>query len=763
MKAAAALLTVTVGLFPLTAAAQTSTDTGLRLTLEDAVRRGLEASHRLAEAIARSDAAGASVGQRHAATLPVVQAQGGYTRTNHVTPYAIPVANNQLSVIYPDIPDNFRTRLDLQWPIYTGGRVEALERLARIEADAAVDEIAAARADLTLEITRAFWALVTAREALGVVEESVRRVDAHLLDARNQLAAGLVPPSDVLSVEAQRSRQRMLAIQAGTARDVAEAELGRLVGAPDGASIDPAAALELPPGSPGEAGAGLRPGPAAEALAALVAEARQRRPERAALAKRVDATGERERAAAAGTKPTIGVGGGIDYARPNPRIFPRQGAWLRSWDASVNVAWQIFDGGRDQQRGRRGRGVGPGGQGAARRARRVDRCGDPSAIQRSRLEPRRRRRCHGWRSKRGRSAPRHRRAVRGGRRDQQRRPRCAGGAVAGRARSHAGRRQRASGRRPADAGPRPMNAIAVSDLTRRFGDFVAVDHLTFDVRQGEIFGFLGSNGAGKSTTIRMLCGLLKPTAGTATVAGIDVGRDPEGVKSRIGYMSQRFSLYERLTVDQNIRFFGGIYGLEGAQLEARRKFALEMAGLENRGQTQAADLAGGWRQRLALGCAILHEPPVVFLDEPTGGVDPLSRREFWTLIDHLSAAGVTVLVTTHYLDEAEHCHRLAIINAGRLAAIGTTTELKRVFEDRTILELRAANPVEAMRLLDRMPEIEKTSVFGTAVHAVMKAAAATLASAVKDRLEAAGVSVTSLEPVQPSLEDVFLDVVERAQ
>ena len=261
-------------------------------------------------------------------------------------PYAIPVANNQLSVIYPDIPDNFRARLDLQWPIYTGGRVEALERLARIEADAAVDEIAAARADLTLEITRAFWALVTAREALGVVEESVRRVDAHLLDARNQLAAGLVPPSDVLRVEAQQSRQRMLAIQAGTARDVAEAELGQLVGAPDGASIDPAAALELPPGSPGEAGAGLRPGPAAEALPALVAEARQRRPERAALAKRVDATGERERAAAAGTKPTIGVGGGIDYARPNPRIFPRQGAWNRSWDASVNVAWPIFDGGR---------------------------------------------------------------------------------------------------------------------------------------------------------------------------------------------------------------------------------------------------------------------------------------------------------------------------------------------------------------------------------------------------------------------------------
>jgi ABC-2 type transport system ATP-binding protein len=307
-----------------------------------------------------------------------------------------------------------------------------------------------------------------------------------------------------------------------------------------------------------------------------------------------------------------------------------------------------------------------------------------------------------------------------------------------------------------------MNAIVVSDLTRHFGDFVAVDHLTFEVRQGEIFGFLGSNGAGKSTTIRMLCGLLKPTGGTASVAGIDVGRDPEGVKGRIGYMSQRFSLYERLTVDQNIRFFGGIYGLEGARLEERRRFALDMAGLQNRGQTDAADLAGGWRQRLALGCAILHEPPVVFLDEPTGGVDPLSRREFWTLIDHLSAAGVTVLVTTHYLDEAEHCHRLAIINAGRLAAIGTTAELRRVFEDRTILEVRAANPVEAMRLLEQMPEIEKTSVFGTAVHAVMKSGRHDAALTLKERLEAAGVAVASLEPVQPSLEDVFLDVVERA-
>jgi ABC-2 type transport system ATP-binding protein len=305
-----------------------------------------------------------------------------------------------------------------------------------------------------------------------------------------------------------------------------------------------------------------------------------------------------------------------------------------------------------------------------------------------------------------------------------------------------------------------MNAITVTDLTKRFGDFVAVDRLTFEVGQGEVFGFLGSNGAGKSTTIRMLCGLLKPTGGTAEVGGVDVSRDPEGVKRRIGYMSQRFSLYERLTVDQNIRFFGGIYGLDRGRFEARRRFVLDMAGLHGREHMRAADLAGGWRQRLALGCAILHEPPIVFLDEPTGGVDPLSRREFWSLIDDLSASGVTVLVTTHYLDEAEHCHRLAIIHGGRLAALGTTDQLKRVFADRAILEVHAANPVDTMRLLDRMPDIEKTSVFGTSVHALLKEGHAP--PALKSLLEAAGVAVTSIAAVQPSLEDVFLEVVERA-
>ncbi|MEO6237842.1 MAG: ABC transporter ATP-binding protein [Vicinamibacterales bacterium] len=311
---------------------------------------------------------------------------------------------------------------------------------------------------------------------------------------------------------------------------------------------------------------------------------------------------------------------------------------------------------------------------------------------------------------------------------------------------------------PADAG---TQAIVVRDLTRRFGQFVAVDRVSFEVARGEIFGFLGSNGAGKSTTIRMLCGLLAPTSGAARVGGIDVASDPEGVKRRIGYMSQKFSLYELLTVDQNIAFFGGIYGLSDARLAERRAFVIDMAGLAGREGTLARDLAGGWRQRLALGCAILHEPAILFLDEPTGGVDPLSRRQFWRLIDALSQDGVTVLVTTHYLDEAERCHRVALIHAGRLAIIGTTTEVKQVFAGRPILEIRAAAPVDAMRLLDGFPEVEKTSLFGTAVHAVLRQTGVT-PEEIAARLRTAGIVVDGIATVTPSLEDVFLDVIDRA-
>jgi ABC-2 type transport system ATP-binding protein len=260
----------------------------------------------------------------------------------------------------------------------------------------------------------------------------------------------------------------------------------------------------------------------------------------------------------------------------------------------------------------------------------------------------------------------------------------------------------------------------------------------------------------------MLCGLLRPTAGSARVGGVDVGSDPEAVKRRIGYMSQRFSLYELLTVDQNIAFFGGIYGLSGERLARRRAFALDMAALRGRETALARDLSGGWRQRLALGCAVLHEPSIIFLDEPTGGVDPLSRRQFWRLIDSLSAAGVTVLVTTHYLDEAERCHRVALIHAGRLAKIGTVAEVKQVFASRPILEIRADRAVEAMTVLDSLPQVEKTSLFGTAVHAVLRSAD-TPADAIRSALVARGLEVTGIDRVEPSLEDVFLDVVDQAE
>jgi ABC-2 type transport system ATP-binding protein len=305
------------------------------------------------------------------------------------------------------------------------------------------------------------------------------------------------------------------------------------------------------------------------------------------------------------------------------------------------------------------------------------------------------------------------------------------------------------------------DVIVVDRLSRTFGAFTAVDDVSFTVRRGEVFGFLGSNGAGKSTTIRMLCGLLTPTSGRATVDGVDVGREPEQVKRRIGYMSQRFSLYELLTVDQNISFYAGLYGLTGARFAARRKFALEIGGLAGRESERAGNLSGGWRQRLALGCALLHEPPILFLDEPTGGVDPVSRREFWRLIDDLSRAGTTVLVTTHYLDEAERCDRVAIMHLGRLAALGTVPELKATFAMRPILEIRASDPVQVMTWLDSHAAVEKTSLFGTAVHAIVRTGGD--ASAVRSDLASAAFPVEAVTVVAPSLEDVFLDVVDRLE
>ncbi|MBL8178393.1 MAG: ABC transporter ATP-binding protein [Bryobacterales bacterium] len=222
----------------------------------------------------------------------------------------------------------------------------------------------------------------------------------------------------------------------------------------------------------------------------------------------------------------------------------------------------------------------------------------------------------------------------------------------------------------------PDNAVHVRSLTKRFGDFTAVDNVSLDVARGEIFGFLGPNGAGKSTTIRILCGLLAPTSGQASVAGFDVSAEPESVKQHIGYMSQKFSLYDDLSVEENLEFFSGVYGVPESKLGQRIEYALEMAGLKQRRTTMTRLLAGGWKQRLALGCAILHEPPVIFLDEPTSGVDPIARRAFWDLINDLSHAGQTVFVSTHYMEEAEYCHRLALMYRGAIIALGQPAELR---------------------------------------------------------------------------------------
>lgn len=309
-----------------------------------------------------------------------------------------------------------------------------------------------------------------------------------------------------------------------------------------------------------------------------------------------------------------------------------------------------------------------------------------------------------------------------------------------------------------------MSAVAVElrELSKHFGAFKAVDRVSLSVGEGEIFGFLGANGAGKSTTIRMLCGLLKPTSGTGTILGIDVGQDPEGVKRRIGYMSQRFSLYDDLTVAQNLRFFGGVYGLRGREAREREAWAVHMAGLEGKEGRLTGELPGGWKQRLALACAVMHRPRVVFLDEPTSGVDPISRRRFWRLIDEMSVEGITVFVTTHYLDEAEYCHRLALIHAGRLVALGTVSDLKRVFAGRAVLEVVAPRVGEALEAIGAEPWAIETSVFGTRVHVVVQDADEGRAR-IESLLSARGNAPSSLERILPSLEDVFIHHVEEAE
>jgi ABC-2 type transport system ATP-binding protein len=303
-------------------------------------------------------------------------------------------------------------------------------------------------------------------------------------------------------------------------------------------------------------------------------------------------------------------------------------------------------------------------------------------------------------------------------------------------------------------------AVEVHGLTKRFGSFTAVDGITFAVKRGEVFGFLGPNGAGKSTTIRMLCGIISPTSGTGTVAGLDIRTQSEQIKARIGYMSQKFSLYEDLTVSENIDFYAGVYGVSAERLAERKRWVLQMAGLEGREQSLTGELPVGWKQRLALGCAIVHEPEILFLDEPTSGVDPISRRQFWDLINALAGEGVTVFVTTHYMDEAEHCDRLCLIYRGRIVAMGTPAELKTHYASGKLIEVEVEPQMAALESLLNDPAVYDAAVFGRRLHVVLPADV-DAEGYVRQQLEKEGFRIIYLEPVVPSLEDVFVSLVEQ--
>jgi ABC-2 type transport system ATP-binding protein len=305
-------------------------------------------------------------------------------------------------------------------------------------------------------------------------------------------------------------------------------------------------------------------------------------------------------------------------------------------------------------------------------------------------------------------------------------------------------------------------AVEVRDLTKCFGPFCAVDHVSFAVRRGEIFGFLGPNGAGKSTTIRILCGLLVPSGGEARVGGYDVATHSETIRQNIGYMSQRFSLYDDLTVEENIAFFSGIYGVPASQRAERMDYVLRMAGLIDRRTSITRVLSGGWKQRLALGCAILHRPPILFLDEPTSGVDPIARRAFWSLIYELSDAGHTIFVSTHYMDEAEYCHRLALMNRGRIIALGEPPELKDRLRGHCLMHLDSSDPLASMKVLEKTEGVREVAVFGGGLH-VSVADPNQAEARIRSALSQQGIAVRSLQEIQPSMEDVFVALIEEEE
>jgi ABC-2 type transport system ATP-binding protein len=301
-------------------------------------------------------------------------------------------------------------------------------------------------------------------------------------------------------------------------------------------------------------------------------------------------------------------------------------------------------------------------------------------------------------------------------------------------------------------------AIMTQDLSRNFGKFVAVDRVNFSIKYGEIFGFLGSNGAGKSTTIRMLCGILAPTSGTARVAGFDINKDPEEIKRSIGYVSQRFSLYSDLTVEENLRFYGTIYGLDEATGQTRIEEVLKLTGLESWRSRLASELSGGWKQKLALANAILHRPRILFLDEPTAGIDPMSRRALWELLYQIADSGVALFVTTHYMEEAERCNQIAFISRGRLLKIGTPAQLKDSVQGK-LLEIQCAPLMKASHHFGKIPGVIGITAYGTMLHLNVTDAQQVKADVLKTAAKE-NIRVDSIQPIEPSLEDVFATIVE---
>lgn len=301
-------------------------------------------------------------------------------------------------------------------------------------------------------------------------------------------------------------------------------------------------------------------------------------------------------------------------------------------------------------------------------------------------------------------------------------------------------------------------AIEVRDLTRKFGDVTAVDHVSFSIRYGEIFGYLGANGAGKSTTIRMLCGILAPTSGDATVAGFDVNKDPEKIKQAIGYVSQKFSLYIDLTVKENLEFYGRVYGLESQKLKARVEEVMHITGLDDKQDQMAGTLSGGWKQRLAVANGILHEPKILFLDEPTAGIDPLSRRALWELLYQLADSGIALFVTTHYMEEAERCNNIVIMSQGKVLRMGQPNELKSQVKEK-VIEVECVPLMKASAVFQKISGVVGITAYGTTLHLNVHPKAE-IESLLNDTAKKEGIKISSIKKISASLEDVFATLQE---